>query len=99
MQAQAPEVSGAQATTADDRQTMATAVCTEPITINVRQSTGTYIARARGYKPTASCTSGAAQAAGALARKLGLAPDLLQEHPRKGLDYGCSRFTHCGRKA
>lgn len=71
----------------------------QSITINVRQSTGTYIAKASGHKPTASCTTGAGQAAESLSRKLGLAPGLLQEQPRDGLGYGCSRFTHPGELA
>jgi hypothetical protein len=66
------------------------------ITINVRQSTGTYIAKASGHKQSASCTSGPAQAAEALLNKLGLAPGLVQEQPREGLAYGVSRFTHPG---
>lgn len=69
------------------------------VTINVRQSTGTYIARANGHKQTASCTSGPAQAAESLARKLGLAPGMLLEQPRDGLGYGCSRFNHPGELA
>ena len=69
------------------------------IAIKVRQSTGTYIAKASGHKPTASCTTGATQAAENLAKKLGLAPGLLQEQPSEGLDYGCSRFTHTGKLA
>lgn len=70
-----------------------------PITINVRQSTGTYIAKASGHKPTASCTTGPAQAAESLARKLGLALGMLQEQPRDGLSNGSSRFTHPGELA
>lgn len=68
----------------------------EPVTINVRQSTGTYIAKAKGCKLSASCTSGPAQAAEALVHKLGLSPDLLQETTSQDLDYGCSRFQHPG---
>lgn len=71
----------------------------DAITINVRQGTGTYIAKASGHKPTASCTTGAAQAAESLAKKLGLAPGLLQEQANEGLGYGCSRFTHTGELA
>ena len=74
-------------------------MCAESITINVRQNTGTYIAKASGHKPTASCTTGPAQAAEALAKKLGLAPGMLQEQSREGLGYGCSRFIHCGELA
>lgn len=74
-------------------------MCAESITINVRQNTGTYIAKASGHKPTASCTTGPAQAAESLAKKLGLAPGMLQEQSREGLGYGCSRFTHCGELA
>lgn len=72
---------------------------TSPITINVRQSTGTYIAKACGHKPTASCTTGPAQAAESLARKLGLALGMLLEQPSDGLSHGCSRFTHPGELA
>lgn len=69
------------------------------ITINVRQSNGTYIAKASGHKPSASCTAGADHAAEALAKKLGMAPGLLQEQSREGLPYGSSRFTHPGELA
>ncbi len=71
----------------------------EPVTINVRQTTGTYVAKASGLKPTASCTTGPRQAAEHLAKKLGLAPGLLQEQPRDGLGYSCSRFNHTGELA
>ncbi len=71
----------------------------ESITINVRQNTGTYVAKALGLKPTASCTTGPRQAAESLAKKLGLAPGLLQEQPSAGLGYGCSRFAHPGELA
>ena len=37
--------------------------------INVRQSTGAYVARIRGFKPTASNTISAYEAAKAIARK------------------------------
>lgn len=66
------------------------------ITINVRQGTGTYAAKAPGHKATASCTTGARQAAESLASKLGLAPGILQEQTLDGLDYGCARFIHPG---
>lgn len=68
----------------------------KPIIINVRQATGTYIAKAKGYKPSASCTAGPAQAAEALVRKLGLVLGQCVEGPREGLGYGCSHFTHPG---
>lgn len=68
----------------------------EMITIDVRQGLGTYQARAKGVKTTASCTTGPLQAAEALARKLGLAPQLIQEGQREGLDQGCSRYEHPG---
>lgn len=64
--------------------------------INVRQGNGTYIARAKGFKQSASCTAGAAQAAQALLCKLNLKTNLLQEQPNTGLGYGCSLFTHPG---
>lgn len=41
------------------------------ITITVRYRQGTYVARAKGHKPTASCVYDATLAAYALARKLG----------------------------
>lgn len=66
------------------------------VTINIRQNTGTYIAKAQGHKPTASCSVGPRQAAESLANKIGLAPGMLQEQSRDGLGYGCSRFTHPG---
>lgn len=69
------------------------------ITINVRQTTGTYAAKAQGHKHTATCTTGPRQAAESLARKLGLAPSLLQEQSNEGLGYGCSCFTHPGDPA
>ncbi|WJR28878.1 hypothetical protein [Pseudomonas mosselii] len=72
---------------------------TSPITINVRQNTGTYIAKVPGLKPTASCSTGPRQAAESLAQKLGLAPGLIQEQPSDGLGYGCSRFIHPGEQA
>lgn len=68
----------------------------ESIMINVRQSTGTYIAKAKGHKPSASCSAGPRQAAEALATKLGLSFDQLQEQHYDGLAYGCSRFIHPG---
>jgi hypothetical protein len=44
----------------------------EPITITVRYSSGTYVARARGSRHTASCTHSQVFAARQLARKLDL---------------------------
>lgn len=64
-------------------------------TIIVRQSTGTYIAKALGHKPSASCTAGAKQAAEALVGKLGLPPCELQEK-KSTLPYGYSCFFHPG---
>lgn len=66
------------------------------ITINVRLGLGTYQAKVKGNKITASCTTGPLQAAESLVRKLGLAPQLLQEGSREGLDYGNSIFEHSG---
>lgn len=71
----------------------------QSITIYVRQSTGTYIAKSSDHKPSASCTAGPAHAAEALIKKLGLAPRMLQEESYEGLAYGVSRFTHPGTKA
>ena len=44
----------------------------EPIIITVRYAQGTYVARAKGHKPTATCVYDAGLAAKSLARKLGL---------------------------
>lgn len=44
----------------------------ETVTITVRYTGHTYVARCRGHKPTASCVYDPALAAKALARKLGL---------------------------
>lgn len=49
----------------------------EQVSITVRYSQGTYVARAKGHKVTASCTHSAEVAALALARKLGFDP---QQH-------------------
>lgn len=49
----------------------------EQVTITVRYSQGTYVARAKGHKSTASCTHSTEVAAHALARKLGFDP---QQH-------------------
>lgn len=47
----------------------------ESISITVRYSQGTFLARAKGCKQTASCVYDAGLAAKALARKLGFDPD------------------------
>ncbi|MNZ06737.1 hypothetical protein D3C78_234940 [compost metagenome] len=47
----------------------------EITTITVRYSQGTYVARAKGHKATASCTHSTEVAAKALARKLGFDPE------------------------
>lgn len=44
------------------------------VTITVRYTQGTYVARAKGHKPTASCVYDAGIAAQALARKIGIEP-------------------------
>jgi hypothetical protein len=49
------------------------------VEILARFANNTYVARAKGCKHTASCTESARQAAMALARKLCLDPELLQE--------------------
>ncbi|MCM2317979.1 MAG: hypothetical protein NDI93_01460 [Pseudomonas sp.] len=46
----------------------------EQVTITVRYAQGTYVARAKGHKGTASCTHSTEIAAHALARKLGFDP-------------------------
>lgn len=62
-----------------------------PVEIRVRYSTGTYTARAKGHKQTASCTISARDAAEALARKLGLDPTAM----RYTTDLGGKHFdTH-----
>lgn len=50
-----------------------------PVEILARYTSSNYVARAKGYKGTASCTESARAAAAAMARKLGLDPALLQE--------------------
>jgi len=47
----------------------------EQVTITVRYAQGTYVARAKGHKPTASCTHSTEVAAKTLARKLGFDPE------------------------
>lgn len=44
----------------------------EQVTITVRYTQGTYVARAKGHRKTASCVYDAGLAAKALAGKLGL---------------------------
>ena len=47
----------------------------EQVTITVRYSQGTYVARTKGRNETASCTHSTEIAAYALARKLGFDPE------------------------
>ncbi len=68
MQVNQPKVSGAKASTSAG-----------PVEIVARLTTGTYVARAKGHKVTASCAEGPRAAARAVARKLGLDPESLQE--------------------
>lgn len=50
----------------------------DTLTISVRFSTGTYVARAKGHKQTASCTENAYRAAERLTEKLGMDPKTLE---------------------
>ncbi|HBN9702552.1 TPA: hypothetical protein L3939_003755 [Pseudomonas aeruginosa] len=50
----------------------------DTLTISVRFSTGTYVARAKGHKQTASCTENAYRAAERLTEKLGMDPKALE---------------------
>lgn len=50
---------------------------TDVTTITVRYTQGTYVARMKGCKPTASCVYSAKQAAQSLAKKLGFDASLL----------------------
>ncbi|HBP6689770.1 TPA: hypothetical protein L6B04_16015 [Pseudomonas aeruginosa] len=62
-----------------------------PVEIIVRSTLGSYTARAKGYKLTASRSEGARQAAEALLRKLDLGAGQLQEQPIADLPHG----QHC----
>ncbi|RON16030.1 hypothetical protein [Pseudomonas frederiksbergensis] len=53
------------------------------ITINVRQSTGAYQARAMRLGVTASSAEGPKAAAIAVCRKLGIDPALLEQQPNQ----------------
>lgn len=64
----------------------------EQIEIITRSTMGTYTARAKGYKGTASRSEGARQAAESLVRKLELGDGKLQEIPSTDLGYGYQRF-------
>lgn len=59
---------------------------TETVTIIVRYTGHTYVARCRGQKPTASCVYDPALAAKALAGKLGLEEGSLEKVAGNG-DY------------
>lgn len=50
----------------------------EPTTITVRYTGNTYVARAKGYKKTVSCTISARLAGEVMAKKLGLDPRQLR---------------------
>ncbi|MNG29244.1 hypothetical protein D3C84_1146400 [compost metagenome] len=65
-----------------------------PVEIITRSTMGTYTARAKGYKGSASRSDGARQAAESLARKLELGDGVLQEVPSSDLGYGYQRFLH-----
>jgi len=60
------------------------------LTITVRYTGLTYVARCRGHKPTASCVYDPALAAKALARKLGLDEGSVVRTAESG---GCFEFT------
>lgn len=64
----------------------------DQIEIIIRQTMGTYTARAKGYKGTASRSEGARQAAEALVRKLELCEGELREAPATELGHGYQRF-------
>ncbi len=66
------------------------------VEIRTRFTGMTYMATVRGEKHTASCTIDARHAAEALARKLSLAPGLLQEQPDLLNPRERTTFTHPG---
>ncbi len=71
-----------------------------PVEIRCRYTTGTYVATAKGLKGTASNTISARHAAEAMAKKLGLAPELLVEKERDLIDpRERITFTHPGELA
>ncbi|HEJ6164827.1 TPA: hypothetical protein SL829_002156 [Pseudomonas aeruginosa] len=71
-----------------------------PVEIRCRYTTGTYVATAKGHKGTTSNTISARQAAEAMVRKLGLAPELLVEKERDLIDpRERTTFTHPGEPA
>lgn len=64
----------------------------EQIEIITRQTMGTYTARAKGHKGTASRSEGARQAAESLVRKLELGTGQFEEVPASDMGYGYQRF-------
>lgn len=60
--------------------------------IIVKPTLGSYMARAKGHKVTASRSEGQLQAAAALLRKLGLTDGQLQEQDGSHLPQGQSLF-------
>ncbi|MEX6717523.1 hypothetical protein AB2C92_07310 [Pseudomonas aeruginosa] len=70
------------------------------VEIRCRYTIGTYVATAKGHKGTASNTISARQAAEAMAKKLGLAPELLVEKERDLIDpRERTTFIHPGEPA
>jgi hypothetical protein len=63
------------------------------ITINVRPSCGSYVARALGLGVTASSAEGPAAAARAVCRKLDMDANLLERSPSED---PVTKFTHPG---
>ncbi len=69
------------------------------VEILIRYSTGTYVARVKGHKQTASCTVSALEAAKVMARKLDLDPEFLQEQQNDLLSPGkVVVFSHSGEQ-
>lgn len=66
------------------------------ITINVRLSSGSYHARAKGLGVAASSAQGAKAAAQAVCRKLGVDSNLLEQ---SHTDIGMTAFAHPGTAA
>ncbi|MFV2945284.1 hypothetical protein [Pseudomonas japonica] len=65
------------------------------VEIIVKPTLGSYSARAKGYKATASRSDGERQAAEALVRKLDLGPGQLEERMAEGLPQGYKVFHFC----
>ena len=70
----------------------------EVIIIRVRYTQGTYVARCRGHKPTASCVYDTGLAAHALARKIGIDPAqlVMTKGERDCLEFSVKQETRNG---